>query len=239
MIKFNYFIFAFFLSLTIHIIFVYQIQKQNEIDEIFVLDLASYKEFKPRKVELQKPIIKEVKKPEKKIEQKKIIEKTIPINEKKKIENIKPLEKVEQTKVLEKKEEPKKIKKVEEVLKKKEDTNFNQKKTLQSDKKKRLLANEQVKSFLVRISEDINKIANKSYPIQSIKRREQGTFNVLIVLNSNGELLELKFENKRPKRLYEKTKQILKSYKFPKPPSAMFIDTRMLSIKIPVNYILR
>ena len=95
MIKFNYFIFAFFLSLTIHIIFVYQIQKQNEIDEIFVLDLASYKEFKPRKVELQKPIIKEVKKPEKKIEQKKIIEKTIPINEKKKIENIKPLEKVE------------------------------------------------------------------------------------------------------------------------------------------------
>lgn len=244
MIKFNYFIFAFFLSLTIHIIFVYQIQKQNEIDEIFVLDLASYKEFKPRKVELQKPIIKEVKKPEKKIEQKKIeqkkiIEKTIPINEKKKIENIKPLEKVEQTKVLEKKEEPKKIKKVEEVLKKKEDANFNQKKTLQSDKKKRLLANEQMKSFLVRISEDINKIANKSYPIQSIKRREQGTFNVLIVLNSNGELLELKFENKRPKRLYEKTKQILKSYKFPKPPSAMFIDTQILSIKIPVNYILR
>ena len=50
-----------------------------------------------------------------------------------------------------------------------------------------------MKSFLVRISEDINKIANKSYPIQSIKRREQGTFNVLIVLNSNGELLELKF----------------------------------------------
>ena len=75
MIKFNYFIFAFFLSLTIHIIFVYQIQKQNEIDEIFVLDLASYKEFKPRKVEVKKQVTKEVPKPEKKIIQKKFLKK--------------------------------------------------------------------------------------------------------------------------------------------------------------------
>ena len=67
--------------------------------------------------------------------------------------------------------------------------------------------------------------------MQSIKRREQGTFNVLIVLNSNGELLELKFENKRPKRLYEKTKQILKSYKFPKPPSVQFIDKEKVKHK--------
>ena len=89
------------------------------------------------------------------------------------------------------------------------------------------MINEQIKSFLIKISEDINKIAIKSYPIQSIKRREQGTINVLIVLNSNGELLELKFENKRPKKGFtKKLKQILKSYKFPKPPSVQFIDTR-------------
>ena len=87
-------------------------------------------------------------------------------------------------------------------------------------------------------TEEINKLAIKSYPIQSIKRREQGTIVAVIILNSNGNLLELNFENKRPKRLYEKTKQILKGYQFPKPPKLIFNETDTFSIKIPVNYIL-
>ena len=66
----------------------------------------------------------------------------------------------------------------------------------------------------MKISQEINKVAVKSYPIQSIKRREQGTIVAVIVLNSEGKLIEMNFENKRPKRLYEKTRQILKITNF-------------------------
>ena len=88
----------------LYIIFVYQIQKQNKVDEIYVLDLSTYKEFKPKKVEVKKQVTKEVPKPEKKIIQKKIIEKKqkVPIKEKK-VEIINLLEPVEQIKELEKK----------------------------------------------------------------------------------------------------------------------------------------
>ena len=66
----------------------------------------------------------------------------------------------------------------------------------------------------MKISQEINKVAIKSYPIQSIKRSEQGTIVAIIVLNSQGDLLEMNFDKKRPKRLYEKTKQILKITNF-------------------------
>ena len=47
------------------------------------------------------------------------------------------------------------------------------------------------------------------------------------------------FDKKRPKRLYQKTKQILKNYKFPKPPQLIFDNKDKFSIKIPVNFILK
>ena len=211
MIKFNYLIFAFLLSIFVHVVFVYQIQKINKVDEIYVLDLSTYKEFKPKKVEVKKQVTKDVPKPEKKIIQKKIFEKKL---------------------------EPEKLKNAKENDQKINEKSYEQKKTFQSDKNRKLLIDQEIKSFLIKISEEINKIAMKSYPIQSIKRREQGTIIAIIILNSNGDLLELNFENKRPKRLYEKTKQILKSYEFPKPPQLIFNDTEPFSIKIPVNYIL-
>ena len=77
MIKFNYLFIAFFLSILIHIVFVHQIQISKNIDEIYVLDLSSYKEFRAQKIEMQKTIPKEIKKPKKKTVQKKIIEKKI------------------------------------------------------------------------------------------------------------------------------------------------------------------
>ena len=87
MIKFNYLIVAFLLSIFLHVVFVYQIQKKNKVGEIYVLDLTSYKEFKPKKVEVKKQVEEEVPRQEKKIIQKKIIEKKIeqkvPIKEKK------------------------------------------------------------------------------------------------------------------------------------------------------------
>ena len=60
----------FLLSIFVHVVFVYQIQKINKVDEIYVLDLSTYKEFKPKKVEVKKQVIKDVPKPEKKIIQK-------------------------------------------------------------------------------------------------------------------------------------------------------------------------
>lgn len=238
MIKFNYLIFSLLLSLTIHIIFIYQIQKQNEIEEIYVLDLTSFKEFKPRKIEVKEPVKKQIEIPEKKIEEKKIIEEKIPIKEKQ-VEIIKPLKKIEEIKSFDKNKKPERKKKVEEVFEKNNDINFNQKKTLQNDTNKKLLVDQKIKSFLLQISNEINKIAIKSYPIQSIKRREQGTIVAIVILNADGDLLELKFENRRPKRLYQKTKQILKSYKFPKPPTAIFENSEKFILKIPVNYILK
>ena len=217
MIKINHLIIAFFLSIFIHIVFVYQIQKKNNVDEIYVLDLSTYKEFKPKKIEVKKTITEETKKPKEDVVSEKVIEeKIIPI---KKIEEIKPVKKLEKVKELKKNEPKDEIKKIEEPNKQKSNTNFNQKKILQNNSEKKLLVDKEIKSFLMKISQEINIIATKSYPIQSIKRREQGTIVAIVVLNSKGDLLELNFDNKRPKRLYEKTKQILKNYKFPKPPN--------------------
>ena len=49
MIKFNHLIFAFSLSILIHVFFIFQLQKSNVEDEIYVIDLSSYKEFKAKK----------------------------------------------------------------------------------------------------------------------------------------------------------------------------------------------
>ena len=73
MIKFNYLTFAFFFQFLFTLFFIYQIQKSKKVDEIYVLDLSSYKEFRPKKkIEVQKTITKEIKQLEKK---KKIIQK--------------------------------------------------------------------------------------------------------------------------------------------------------------------
>ena len=83
MIKINHLIIAFFLSIFIHIVFVYQIQKKNNVDEIYVLDLSTYKEFKPKKIEVKKTITEETKKPKEDVVPEKVIEeKKIPIKKK-------------------------------------------------------------------------------------------------------------------------------------------------------------
>ena len=65
MIKFNHLIFAFSLSILIHVFFIFQLQKSNVEDEIYVIDLSSYKEFKAKKIEVQKTT-NQTNKPEKK-----------------------------------------------------------------------------------------------------------------------------------------------------------------------------
>ena len=93
--------------------------------------------------------------------------------------------------------------------------------------------------YLSFISYEINKMASKSYPIQSIKRREQGTIVSVLRINKDGQLINIEIKDKAPKRLYKATTKILNSFKFPKPPAEIMNDQGYLRIKIPVNYILK
>ena len=81
-------------------------------------------------------------------------------------------------------------------------------------------------------------MASKSYPIQSIKRREQGTIVSVLTINKDGRLLNIEINDRAPKRLFKATKKILNSFKFPTPPTEILDKQGHLKIKIPVNYIL-
>ena len=89
------------------------------------------------------------------------------------------------------------------------------------------------------ISKEINVLASKSYPIQSIKRREQGTIIAIISIDYNGNLKKMEFGKRRPKRLLDATKTIIRKYIFPPPPKILFDNEEPLKIKIPVNFILK
>lgn len=102
-----------------------------------------------------------------------------------------------------------------------------------------VIKNQLLSEYLSFISFEINKMASKSYPIQSIKRREQGTIVSILKLNKDGELLKIEIKDRAPKRLYKATTKILNSFKFPKPPVEILDDEGYLRIKIPVNYILK
>ena len=55
-------------------------------------------------------------------------------------------------------------------------------------------------------------MASKSYPIQSIKRREQGTIVSVLTINKDGKLINIEIKDKAPKRLYKATAKILKAF---------------------------
>ena len=243
MIRLNQLLIASGLSLMIHGFFIYQFKESKKVEEIYVVDLSSHKEFKPKEIPKKKTkkVNNQLNKKTIKKEEIKKEKDVIPIKKKEKKKETKEIEtknliNPEKPKVIEKK----KVKKIEKV----ENNEINkfslgQKKSTANNNAKKLLIDQKIKSFLIQISEEINKIAMRSYPIQSIKRREQGTIIAVIVLNANGNLLDISFENRRPRRLHEKTKEILENYKFPKPPSLIFENKETLKIKIPVNFILR
>ena len=107
------------------------------------------------------------------------------------------------------------------------------------EKNKSLLNDKLLSEYLSFISYEINKMASKSYPIQSIKRREQGTIVSILIINKDGKLINIEIKDKAPKRLYKATTKILNSFKFPKPPAEILDNQGHLRIKIPVNYILK
>ena len=107
------------------------------------------------------------------------------------------------------------------------------------NKNKSIINDKLLSEYLSYISYEINKMASKSYPIQSIKRREQGTIVSVLIINRDGKLISIEIKDKAPKRLYKATTKILNLFKFPKPPAEILDNKGHLRIKIPVNYILR
>lgn len=230
------------ISIFIHIIFIMKIFNDETKDqEIYVLNLSSYQQVQ---FEKQKTFPKEIEKEpkvEKKIEKK--VEKKLEKVEKKieKVEKklaIQPIEKIikqneiDDNKILEKKRK-------ENFAPQKQVTKVVKQSSQLKNIKNKILIDKILGEYLKKISIQINRIATQSYPLQSIKRREQGTIRMIITLNENGEVLELFFENKKPKRLYKATKKIIESFTFPKPSKEILTANNTLRVKIPVNFILK
>ena len=214
-----------FFSIICHLIFIHFFGDYKKKDEeIIVMDLNLFKEFKVEQKLVPPP-------PQKKEE--KIIEKKPP----KKKEKIISLEK---PKIEEKT-------KTEEIKPKKFEIQDPPSKSQQAQKSQQAvtpkirteLLSKQLSIYLGKISEEINLIAAKSYPRQSIKRREQGTIIATITLNKDGNLLTIDFDKKKPKRLYKTTERIFKKYVFPKPPENVLNVQKLVKFKISVNFILK
>ena len=249
-------IFSIFFSILAHFIIIFKFTLDKKENEIYVVNLSEYKELSIIKPTEQK---EKTEKKDEPLQKKKVIPKEIQKQKIKKIEN-KDLN--QNTISLKKpdKEEPRKIEKVEEiidekilpkeVIKKKESsrkvtetiqTKSNERSVTKrfSLENKAIIVDKLLSEYLTFISYEINKVASKSYPIQSIKRREQGKIVSLLTLDKNGNLLDIKFENKSPKRLYNATIKILKNFKYPSPPEQILDKEGKLKIKIPVNFILK
>ena len=229
------------ISILIHIVFVMKIFNDETKDqEIYVLNLSSYQQVQfeqqkivPKETE-KKPRIVKKKKIEKKVEkkiEKKIekVEKKLPIQP---IEKIIKQNEIDDSKILEKKRK-------ENFVPQKQVTKVVKQSSQLKNIKNKILIDKILGEYLKKISIQINRIATQSYPLQSIKRREQGTIRIIITLNENGEVLELFFENKKPKRLYKATKKIIESFTFPKPSKEILTANNTLRVKIPVNFILK
>jgi len=237
--------FAIFASIILHALLIFNFELLKKSEEIFVVNLSEFQEFKfAVPVPEPKPMI------EKKTEEsvpKKILKPQI----KKKIkQDVIPIKKIDEKEKLEEKKEiigrkrfvPKELKNTSKGLQ-----NIEIKKTAKNleikqfslQNKKSIKVKKLLSDYLRNISLEINKAAARSYPEQSIRRREQGTIKSILILDSNGKLVNLKFENKSPKRLYNATKKLFKSFSFPRPPKEILDSNGQLQVKIPVNFVLK
>ena len=233
--------FSICISILVHIFFIMNfLSDENKDQEIYVLNLSTYQQVQfekqksiPKEIE-KKTDVEKLKKEEKKVEKK--VEKKIEKDKEKIL--IKPIEKsikpnkTEDIKVVE-------VEKEEDFIAQKQVKKVIKQSSQLKNIKNKILVDKVLGEYLKKISIQINRIAKQSYPLQSIKRREQGTIRIIITLNENGEVLELFFENKKPKRLYKATKKIIESFAFPKPNKEILTANNTLRVKIPVNFILR
>ncbi len=253
MINNRYIYFSITFSLLFHFTIIYFFTSKTNDKEIYVVNLSEFREFSFVKPSSPKPkeIIKEKttnKIEDRPIEQNKILDLKKEETEKKKDfvslkkketkETIEQTEKItEQSQKEIKKEEIKKQNNFTEIPERK--AQMQPPKQFSLQKNKSIIKNQLLSEYLSLISYEINKMASKSYPIQSIKRREQGTIVSILTINKDGELLKIEIKDRVPKRLYKATTKILNLFKFPKPPVEILDDRGSLRIKIPVNYILK
>ena len=244
MLRINFLTLSAFFSIISHLIFIQFFETYKKKDEeIIVMDLNLFKEFKVEQklVPPPPPQKKEEKIIEKKptIKEKKIIEKKPPKKKEKIISFEKP--KAEEKTINEektKKEEtkPKKFEIQDPPIKNQQAQKPQQ---VTTSKIKANSLNRQLSVYLGKISEEINLIAAKSYPRQSIRRKEQGTIIATITLSEDGNLHNIDFDKKKPKRLYKTTERIFKKYVFPKPPKNILNKQKLVKFKISVNFILK
>ena len=243
-------------SLLFHFTIIFFFTSKTNDKDIYVVNLSEFREFsfvqptppKPKEIVKEKTIKKIENKP---IEQNKFLDNKKKETEKKK--DVVSLKKKETKEIVEKATKVEKvIEPNKKQIQKEEVKKFNNSNTIpetkpkiQSQKQFSLKKNKSViddkllSEYLSFISYEINKIASKSYPIQSIKRREQGTIVSVLTINKDGKLINIEIKDKAPKRLYKATTKILNSFKFPKPPAEILDNQGHLKIKIPVNYILK
>ena len=242
MLRTNFLTFSAFFSIICHLIFIQFFETYKKKDEeIIVMDLSLFKEFKVEKKLAPTPqknnekiIEKKSPKKEEKIIEKKPIKKNdekIALDKPKKQEKSKIVEKLNVEKI-----KPKKVE-IQDPASKSQQTQKPQQ--VITSKIKAELLSKQLSIYLGKISEEINLIAAKSYPRQSIKRREQGTIVATITISEDGNLRNIAFDKKKPKRLYKTTEKIFKRYIFPKPPENILNNQKLVKFKISVNFILK
>ena len=232
MLRTNFLTLSAFFSIICHLIFIQFFETFKKKDEeIIVMDLNLFKEFKIEQKLVPPP---PPQKKEEKIIEKKPIKKNdekIALDKPKTQEKSKTVEKLNVEKI-----KPKKVE-IQDPASKSQQTQKPQQ--VITSKIKAELLSKQLSIYLGKISQEINLIAAKSYPRQSIKRREQGTIIATITLNKDGNLLTIDFDKKKPKRLYKTTERIFKKYVFPKPPENVLNVQKLVKFKISVNFILK
>ena len=251
--KLIYFSIAF--SLLFHFTVIFFFTSKTNDKELYVVNLSEFREFSfvqpspPKPKEIIKKTTKQIE--DKPIEQNKILDNkkneidknkdVVPLKKQETKKIVEKVEKVKESKVQIKKntqeEEVKKLNNSNEVAKIKPQIQSQKQFSLQ--KNKSVINDRLLSEYLSFISYEINKMASKSYPIQSIKRREQGTIVSVLTINKDGKLINIEIKDRAPKRLYKATTKILNLFKFPKPPAEILDKKGYLRIKIPVNYILK
>ena len=240
-------------SLLLHFTIIFFFTSKTNDKEIYVVNLSEFRAFsfvkpappKPKKT-INEKITKKIE--DKPFERKKILDNKKKETEKKK--DVVSLNKKETKEIIESDE--KVVEPNKKIIQKTEVKKFNNsndipeiKPQIQSQKQfslknnKSVINNKLLNEYLSFISYEINKMASKSYPIQSIKRREQGTIVSVLTINKDGKLINIVIKDRAPKRLYNATTKILNSFKFPKPPAEILDNNQYLKIKIPVNFILK
>lgn len=255
----KYFPRTLFLSFLIHLMVIgifFNFNKKKEIVRTTIIDLGSYRDFSDKpiakdKIKKKTPLIskkkpedkKKLKVLEKKKDNKPVEKKKIPIETTKDSilsKNIeKKIQKIEKT--IDDNNDLEKVEENSKVIKKplRSDQNLKNK-NIKINKNLKAIQDRELKEYLISISSEINILANNQYPIQSIKRREQGSIVTRVNIDRYGYLNSFKVITKKPSRLNKSVNKILKKKnKFKAPPSHLFQNSEKLTFEININYILK